>query len=131
MTMMNLLGRSIIGCSPGRDGTETFNAVNPATGAPLEPAYSAAQAEDVDRAKRAAQEAVGMDPNISEEEMEEINDQLDAIPSQEDALREAFEESGLPEDLFEEFKAGWDEFMEGLRQQQSKSNLKIQPPPTK
>ena len=26
------------------------------------------QAEDVDRAKRAAQEAVGMDPNISEEE---------------------------------------------------------------
>ena len=89
------------------------------------------QAEDVDRAKRAAQEAVGMDPNISEEEMEEINEQLDAIPSQEDALREAFEESGLPEDLFEEFKAGWDEFMEGLRKEQAQSNLKIQSPPTK
>jgi len=85
------------------------------------------QAEDVDRAKTAAQEAVSMDPNISPEELEEITEQLDAIPSQEDALREAFEESGLPEDLFEEFKAGWDEFMEGLRNQQDGGNLKVRP----
>jgi hypothetical protein len=86
------------------------------------------QAADVDRAKRAAQEAVNNDPNITQEELEEITEQLDAIPSEEDELRKAFDESGLPEDLFDEFKAGWDEFMEGLRQEQAKNNLKMRPP---
>ena len=45
-------------------------------------------------------------------------------------MRKAFDESGLPEELFEEFKAGWDEFMEGLRKEQAKNNLKIRPPPS-
>ena len=72
------------------------------------------QAADVERAKEAAEQALGMDPNISQEELEEAQEKLEAIPTQEDALREAFEESGLPEELFEEFKEGWDEFMQSL-----------------
>jgi hypothetical protein len=86
------------------------------------------QAADVERAKEAAQQAIAMDPNMTDEEREKAEELLEAIPTQEDAIREAFEESGLPEELFEEFKEGWDEFMQGLMDGETSPSPPIKPP---
>jgi hypothetical protein len=82
----------------------------------------------VQRAKEAAQEAIKMDPNMTQEELEEAEELLDAIPDQEDALQKAFEESGLPEDLFEEFKEGWEEYMASLGDGEEGQGPPINPP---
>jgi hypothetical protein len=72
------------------------------------------QVGEVQRAKDAAQEAVNDADDLTLEEKDDLQDRLDAIPDQEDAIRKAFEETGLPEDLYEDFKAGWEEFMDSL-----------------
>jgi tetratricopeptide (TPR) repeat protein len=86
------------------------------------------QAADVERAKEAAEQALAMDPNMTDEEREEAEELLEAIPTEEDAIREAFEESGLPEELFEEFKEGWDEYMESLMDGETSPSSPIKPP---
>jgi len=86
------------------------------------------QARDVERAKEAAEQALAMDPNMTDEEREEAEELLEAIPTEEDAIREAFEESGLPEELFEEFKEGWDEYMESLMDGETSPSSRIKPP---
>jgi len=61
--MSDLRGLSFIGSSRGAAGARTFRAENPATGEPLEPAYHAATADEVDRAGElasAASEAFGI-----------------------------------------------------------------------
>jgi hypothetical protein len=86
------------------------------------------QSDDVQRAKEAALEALKMDTNMSKEEMEEAQELLDAIPDEEDALQEAFDKSGLPDDLFDEFKEGWDEYMAGIREEFAKGRPSINLP---
>jgi alpha-ketoglutaric semialdehyde dehydrogenase len=53
---MELKGKSLIGSQPGGEG-QTFRAFEPASGAPLEPAYHSASAADVDAAAQKAVEA--------------------------------------------------------------------------
>ncbi len=54
---MELTGTSFLGGARGSRGGKTFQAINPQTGAHLEPNFYAAAAEEVDRAAEAASEA--------------------------------------------------------------------------
>ncbi len=54
---MNLLGRSLIAGKPGTTGGAVFHALNPATGAALEPAFCEASLPEVDAAVHAAADA--------------------------------------------------------------------------
>ena len=54
---MNLLGRSLIAGKPGTTGGAVFHALNPATGAALEPAFCEALLPEVDAAVHAAADA--------------------------------------------------------------------------
>lgn len=54
---MTLTGRSLIGAAQGATGSDTFQAVNPATGAAFEPAFTAATDLEIDRAAQLAEDA--------------------------------------------------------------------------
>lgn len=56
---LTLTGRSIVGPVPPEGSGETFRAVDPATGATLEPAFHVASRADLDRALKLASEAAG------------------------------------------------------------------------
>lgn len=55
--MNQLLGLSLIGSESGAPGTQSFQALNPATGEALSPAFHPARLEEVDLACRRAEEA--------------------------------------------------------------------------
>ncbi len=54
---MSIHGRSIVEGKPASGGSERFQALNPATGEPLEPVFFAATASDVDQALSLAENA--------------------------------------------------------------------------
>ncbi|HMO27360.1 MAG TPA: aldehyde dehydrogenase family protein, partial [Tepidisphaeraceae bacterium] len=56
---MELTGRSLVGGKRSDASAGTFNAINPATGATLEPAYHAAPPSEVSRACDLAGDAFG------------------------------------------------------------------------
>src|SRR5258708_9038625 len=58
---------SLIGFGDGKQGA-SFTGVNPATGAPLEPKFSSASAEDLERATALAQSAFPIYSNLSGKE---------------------------------------------------------------
>lgn len=62
---MSLTGTSIIGSSRTKTGEQKFRAFNPVAGSELEPDYSSATPEDVERAARLAAEAFGVYCQVS------------------------------------------------------------------
>ncbi len=60
-----LTGRSLVGGQPSEPGDTRFHAVNPATGAELEPAFYAASAADMERAAQLAAEAFPVLANLA------------------------------------------------------------------
>ncbi len=97
--MSTLLGQSIIAGTSAAGTSETFRAVDPATGAELEPAYHVLAPADVDAAVDAARAAFATyratSPSQRASFLRTIADNLD---SRRDALVErAMAESGLPQ----------------------------------
>ncbi|MGA7617507.1 MAG: aldehyde dehydrogenase (NADP(+)) [Thermoanaerobaculia bacterium] len=57
---MTLTGRSLVGSSPGTAEGSLFHAVNPATGEEIDPPFTTATMEDVERAAQLADDAFGV-----------------------------------------------------------------------
>jgi 2,5-dioxopentanoate dehydrogenase len=80
---MDLRGRSFIGWAGGSDGGKTFTAINPATGAAIEPKYLSASAAEVERAAKLAAQAFTSFSRTSGKEravfLREIAKRLDGI----------------------------------------------------
>jgi NADP-dependent aldehyde dehydrogenase len=96
---MNLTGTSLIAGRPAAGDGAEFRAVNPATGATLEPAFFSATPEDVHRAVQAAQEAfLQWRKSSGVERARLLRSIADGLDAQTDALvARAQLETALPE----------------------------------
>ncbi len=94
-----LQGQSIINGQPKQGSGSTFTGINPATGDRLEPAYSSASREDLERAASLAEEAFPVYSRTPARQrahfLRHVADGLEAIAAQ--VVERAGQESGLPE----------------------------------
>ena len=95
---MKLTGKSIVGFKAGSDSGEVFHAVNPATGEELQPAFTAATADEVECAARLAHEAFASYGHTSGRErgafLRKIAANIEAISA--DIVERAEQETALP-----------------------------------
>jgi alpha-ketoglutaric semialdehyde dehydrogenase len=95
---MSLTGKSIVGFKAGSDSSEVFHAVNPATGEVLQPAFTAATAEEVERTAKLAHEALASYSQSSGRErgafLRKIAANIEAISA--DVVERAEQETALP-----------------------------------
>ncbi len=96
---MDLRGMSFIGWASGADGGKKFRAINPATNTALDPAYTSALPEEVDRAARLAADAFTSYSRFSGKEKAAF---LRAIAKGVEGITDALvirvnQEAGLPE----------------------------------
>src|SRR6185295_1024633 len=95
---MKLTGKSIVGFKAGSDASEVFHAVNPATGEELQPAFTAATADEVECAARLAHEAFASYSHTSGRErgafLRKIAANIEAISA--DIVERAEQETALP-----------------------------------
>jgi NADP-dependent aldehyde dehydrogenase len=96
---MTQTGKQMIGSMFSAEGSETFNAVNPATGEILEPSYYEATADEVDRAFQAAEKAFWVYRQTRPVERAAFLDKIaEKIVALGDALiKRCHRETGLPE----------------------------------
>ncbi len=96
---MTQTGKQMIGFTFSADDSETFNAVNPATGETLEPSYYEATTDEVDRAFQAAEKAFWIYREKKPFERAAFLDKIaEKILALGDALIErCLKETGLPE----------------------------------
>ena len=96
---MCLTGKQLIGSSYASPGEQTFQAVNPETGAALEPLFSEGASQDVDRAVALAEKAFdsyrATDNRKRGEFLETIATELLTIKGV--LVARAMQETGLPE----------------------------------
>lgn len=96
---MELTGKNIIGNDLLGSGKETFFAVNPSNGDQMEPGFSEASPEEIDKAIRKASVAFRLYRNKSGKEkaalLEAIAEEIVALG--EDLITRCMEETGLPE----------------------------------
>ncbi|MFM1549917.1 MAG: aldehyde dehydrogenase family protein, partial [Lentisphaeria bacterium] len=95
---MELHGQNLIGNDVTADGQDTFHAINPATGDPLQPAVTDATNAEINQALEKAEDAFRIYRQKSPDEiaafLERIGDEIVALG---DALIErACSETGLP-----------------------------------
>ena len=95
---MSLTGKSIVGFKAGSDSSEVFHAVNPATGEVLQPAFTAATPEEVERTAKLAHEALASYSQSSGRErgafLRKIAANIEAISA--DVVERAEQETALP-----------------------------------
>jgi NADP-dependent aldehyde dehydrogenase len=95
----NLAGRSLIGFHQGTNTGEAFFAINPATGQIMEPGFTAASSEEVDRAVRLASDAFELYGRVPGAQrgmlLRQIASQLEAIAAE--VIERAQRETALPQ----------------------------------
>ncbi len=96
---MRQTGKQMIGSTLSAEGSETFNAVNPATGEPLKPSYYEATFNEVDQAFQAAEKAFRVYRQTRPVERAAFLDKIaEKIVALGDTLiKRCHQETGLPE----------------------------------
>jgi len=96
---MRQTGKQMIGSTFSAEGSETFNAVNPSTGKPLEPSYYEATFHEVDQAFQAAEKAFWVYCQTRPVEraafLDKIAEKIVALG--EPLIERCHQETGLPE----------------------------------